>query len=95
MISDTNLHDINVIGKKMSIVRADIDARTRIQRAYIHDQSIYIICPLRTLINIQLDTKIDEFDINITEKDYDFIYKTHDLNILSLYIINLIKKNNK
>lgn len=31
----------------------------------------------------------------MTEKDYDFIYKTHDLNILSLYIINLIKKNDK
>ena len=51
--------------------------------------------PSRNIIYIGLDTKIDRFNINITEKDYDFIYKTHDLNILSLYIINLIKKNDK
>jgi hypothetical protein len=93
MISDTNLYDINIVGKSMSISTVDENTRGYIWSNY--SQSICIIYPSKTIIYIELDTKIDRVDINITEKDYDFIYKTHDLNILSLYIINLIKKNNK
>lgn len=94
MISDTNLYDINIVGKTISIFREHRDIRGYIQSRY-RNQSITIIYPSRNRIYIGLDKKIDRFDINITEKDYDFIYKTHDLNILSLYIINLINKNNK
>lgn len=94
MISDANLYDINIIGKVISRFKA-----FNIARGYIWNscrtQSMTIIYPSRNFIYIELDTKIDEFEINITKKDYDFIYKTHDLNILSLYIINLINKNNK
>ncbi len=94
MISDTNLCDINIVGKSMSIFTVNEDIRGYIQSRY-RTQSMTIIYPSRNIIYIGLDKKIDRFDINITEKDYDFIYKTHDLNILSLYIINLIKKNKK
>ena len=94
MISDTNLYDINIIDKRMSIFRVDEDIRGHIWN-YYYSHSMGIVYPSKTIIYIKLDTKIDRFDINITEKDYDFIYKTHDLNILSLYIINLIKKNKK
>jgi hypothetical protein len=94
MISDTNLYDINIVGKSIGISRADEDIRGYIWSRY-RTQSMTIMYPSRNMIYIGLDKKIDRFDINITEKDYDFIYKTHDLNILSLYIINLIKKNNK
>jgi hypothetical protein len=95
MISDTNLYDINIIGKTISIFRADEDIRGHIWSRF-HNQPMTIMYPSRNIIYIGLDTKIDRFNIlYITEKDYDFIYKTHDLNILSLYIINLIKKNDK
>lgn len=94
MISDTNLYDINITGKAISSLIALTATRSHIWSSYC-TQSMTIIYPSRNFIYIGLDTKIDRYDINITEKDYDFIYKTHDLNILSLYIINLINKNNK
>ncbi len=94
MISDTNLHDINITGKTISRLKAFTATRSHIWSSYC-TQSITIIYPSRNFIYIGLDTKIDRYDINITEKDYDFIYKINDLDVLSLYIINLINKNNK
>ena len=95
MISDTNLYDINILNKSITIVRvSNSNARGYIRSSY-HDEYIIVIYPPRAIISIRLESKIDPFEINITEKDYDFIYKTHDLNILSLYIINLINKNKK
>ncbi len=46
-------------------------------------------------INLNINKDILYATYIISKEEWDFIYKTHDLNILSLYIINLIKKNDK